>query len=179
MVAGEIAGAWARFGDLGAQLTNPTNVLAVALQTNQKKAAKRVETEGREWQQIARARHGVKRIVAQIKQPDLLTIDRVTEDQHRDFAPRNSEIGKEDKLPTKSVGQLSRRKNHSGWEPAGNGGYCRGNSDGGRDRGIYRRERPGGGCEDNRGGRRSSAYRAEDDRSRSREAPESESRNEK
>ena len=61
-VAGEMVGAWGRFGCLGAQLANMAEVPEFALRTNQEGSAKLAEEQNREWQQSGRGRHDVKQM---------------------------------------------------------------------------------------------------------------------
>ena len=128
-------------GDWGANLAKVANVLAYSPWANQ---------NSREWQQIARGRRDVEQIESQLKRPNLFGVGRATEDRQRNFTSRRSEKGRQEIL----------RENQRGRAHTSDG-----NSDGNRDHDGYRKARPRGGFEGNREARRSSRYRARDDRS--------------
>ena len=67
IAAGDVAGAWGKFGGMGARLTSLANLLAAAPRTNQVTAARLVATQDREWQRTPRGRHDVKRIESKLQ----------------------------------------------------------------------------------------------------------------
>ena len=169
IVAGEVAGAWEKFGGLGAQLNNMAEVMETALKTNQETAARLITEQNQEWQQLARDRHDINQIAEQLKQPNQLILSRVIEDQKKDFLNR-AEKGKP---PAKKDFQLNGRKDFQkkgkapqNWKQGGAAPYYKkpdGNHD--RDNRFKKRQR------DDRQqdkGRDSPRYRARPDRSKSR-----------
>ena len=73
---------------MGAQLTNLAEVLEDTLKTNQERAAKLAQEQDREWQQLARGRHGIKRMEPQLKPPNHALVARAIGDQQKEFKAR-------------------------------------------------------------------------------------------
>ena len=169
IVAGEIAGAWEKFGGLGAQLNNMAEVLETALKTNQETAARLITEQNQEWQQLARDRHDINQIAEQLKQPNQLILSRVIEDQKKDFLNR-AEKGK---FPAKKDFQPNGRKDFQkkgrapqNWKQGGAAPYYKkpdGNQD--RDNRFKKRQRDDRQQDKDRDSPR---YRARPDRSKSR-----------
>ena len=121
MVAGEIAGAWGKFGGLGSQLTNLAEVMAVAPK-NQETAAKLTHEQNQEWQQLARGRRDINRIAAQLRQLNQLTLSRAIEDQKKELLGRAEKGKKDTRFPGKKDNQKKGRSSY-GWEYGGNKNY--------------------------------------------------------
>ena len=73
MVAGELAGARGKFGRLG-------DVMEVALETNQETAAKLINEQNQERQQLARDRRDINQIATRLKLPNQLISPRAIDD---------------------------------------------------------------------------------------------------
>ena len=142
IAAGEIAGAWKRLEDLGAQLTNSANVIAVVAQTNQETALRLMGAQNRLRGRMAGGCRGSKYISPQRQEPKLPRLNRATEDRQRDFQI-DSEEGGMDKSSSKQRGQSRKGKwGFSRGRSGEKGSYQCGNSDGNRDYDITRRKRP-------------------------------------
>ena len=127
MVAGELAGArimeeiepqW----EIGPQWAKLPTVISAAVQAFGETAAPKMEAQDREWRRMARDRRGAKRIGSQSQEPHLPKFTRVADDQRREFATGNSDVGKEDKPFPEYRKQAAR----------GSGDYQHGGSDTGR-----------------------------------------------
>lgn len=101
VAAGEISGAWDKFGGMGSQLRDLANVVAAAIRTNQETASRRAEDQDTGRQQIARGRHDIKQIASKVNRPSLPRVARVTDGRPRDFASRTSDKGREDRFSPK------------------------------------------------------------------------------
>ena len=169
IVAGEVAGAYEKFGGLGAQLNNMAEGMEIALKTNQETAARLIYEQNQEWQQLARDRHDIKQIAEQLKQPNQLIISRVIEDQKKDFANR-AEKGR---FPVKKDFQPNGRKDFQkkgrapqNWKQGGNAPHYK-KPEGAQDRDNRFKKRQRDDRQQDKG-RGSPKYRARPERSRSR-----------
>ena len=86
--AGEEAGAWGKFGGMGAQAPNRKFIMELALRTNPKTASKFLTEQNRELQRISRGRQDIKLIESQFRRPDQLLTSRVLEDKQEEYKAR-------------------------------------------------------------------------------------------
>ena len=95
IVAGEIAGAWKRFGGLGPQLQNLAAILEISVKHNQEVAWKFASEQFRELQMLARGRHDPELIKGHLMTPDPAILARVIEDQNKEYKERTDKSRKE------------------------------------------------------------------------------------
>ena len=95
IVAGEIAGAWKRFGGLGPQLQNLAAILEISVKHNQEVAWKFASEQFRELQMLARGRHDPELIKGHLMTPDPAMLARAIEDQNKEYKERTDKSRKE------------------------------------------------------------------------------------
>ena len=95
IVAGEIAGAWKKFGGLSLQLQNLTAILEISVKHNQEVAWKFASEQFRELQMLARDRHDPGLIKGHLATPDPAILARVAEDQNKEYKERTDKSRKE------------------------------------------------------------------------------------
>ena len=105
IVAGEIAGAWKRFGGLSLQLQNLTAILEISVKRNQEVAWKFASEQFRELQMLARDRHDPRLIKGHLTTPDPAILARVVEDQNKEYKERTDKSRKEQPKRGKGSGR--------------------------------------------------------------------------
>ena len=84
IVAGEIAGAWKKFGGLSLQLQNLTAILEISAKHHQEVAWKVASEQFRELQMLARDRHDPGLIKGHLMPPNPAILARVVNDQNKE-----------------------------------------------------------------------------------------------
>ena len=109
IVAGEIAGAWKKFGGLSLQLQNLTAILEISVKRNQEVAWKFASEQFRELQMLARDRHDPRLIKGHLTTPDPAILARVVEDQNKEYKERTDK-GRKDPTKNKKKDQPKKGK---------------------------------------------------------------------
>ena len=95
IVAGEIAGAWQKYGGLSLQLQNLAAILEISVKRNQEVAWKFASEQFRELQMLARDRHDPRLIKGHLTTPDPAILARVVEDQNNEYKERTDNSQKD------------------------------------------------------------------------------------
>ena len=100
IAAGELAGAWASFGGIGAQWATSAQIASLGLMQNQEIAARVIEAQNSDWRKLARGRRDFAKAAHQLSEPYQPRILRVAADQREDLEGRVNEAGKGEKHGT-------------------------------------------------------------------------------
>ena len=88
IVAGELAGAWTKFGGLGAMLTNLASILELSVLQNMETACRFEKSQSAAWSHLARERGSLQIIKEELVRINRDRLHQVVNDQLSEFAER-------------------------------------------------------------------------------------------
>ena len=114
IMAGEVAGAWDKFGGFSLQIQNLLAITEISIKHNQEVAWKFLNEQLRELQMLARDRHDVKLITDHLHSPDQALLARVIDDQNKEYKERTEK--KRDHQSKGKKEQATKNKGPGKWK---------------------------------------------------------------